>query len=146
MGITGVQLEVGNAPTPFEFRSYGTELALCQRYYVLMAQGNGTGGNLYAPIALGVMRNATRLDLYISFPVTMRTAPSCISGSGTDYYYFTRGGADDTFNSFTLATNSVTNQIALLYNQTEVSGTTGQTGVVYTYPLSTSYVAFSAEL
>jgi hypothetical protein len=32
--ITGVQFEAGSTPTPFEFRQYGTELALCQRYYV----------------------------------------------------------------------------------------------------------------
>ena len=31
--ITGVQLEEGTAASPFEFRQYGTELALCQRYY-----------------------------------------------------------------------------------------------------------------
>lgn len=31
--VTGVQLEVGTTATPFEFRSYGHELALCQRYY-----------------------------------------------------------------------------------------------------------------
>ena len=31
--ITGYQLEVGNTATPFEHRSYGEELALCQRYY-----------------------------------------------------------------------------------------------------------------
>ena len=33
MGVTGVQLEVGDTATPFEHRSYGEELALCQRYY-----------------------------------------------------------------------------------------------------------------
>jgi hypothetical protein len=31
--ITGIQLEVGDTATPFEHRSYGAELALCQRYY-----------------------------------------------------------------------------------------------------------------
>ena len=31
--LSGVQLEVGSVATPFEHRSYGQELALCQRYY-----------------------------------------------------------------------------------------------------------------
>lgn len=31
--ITGIQLEVGDTATPFEYLSYGEELALCQRYY-----------------------------------------------------------------------------------------------------------------
>jgi hypothetical protein len=35
--ITGVQLEVGSSATGFEYRQYGQELALCQRYYELLA-------------------------------------------------------------------------------------------------------------
>jgi hypothetical protein len=31
--ITGVQLEKGSTASPFEYRQYGTELALCYRYY-----------------------------------------------------------------------------------------------------------------
>jgi len=31
--ITGVQLEAGTTASPFEYRQYGTELLLCQRYY-----------------------------------------------------------------------------------------------------------------
>ncbi len=31
--ITGIQLEVGSQATPFEHRSFGEELGLCQRYY-----------------------------------------------------------------------------------------------------------------
>jgi hypothetical protein len=45
--ITGVQLEVGTVATSFDFRSIGTELALCQRYYETgyWLQNSGSGGN-----------------------------------------------------------------------------------------------------
>ena len=43
--ITGIQLEVGEQATPFEHRSYGEELALCQRYCnALMNYGAGDVG------------------------------------------------------------------------------------------------------
>jgi hypothetical protein len=41
--ITGVQLEVGTQATSFEYRQYGTELALCQRYFQSWLKGTGTG-------------------------------------------------------------------------------------------------------
>ena len=67
--ITGVQLEEGTVPTPFEHRPYGTELALCQRYYEWgVASGSGYGS--ITPIFdAGSTSN-------IDFKVTKRIVPS----------------------------------------------------------------------
>jgi hypothetical protein len=84
--ITGVQLEVGSVATPFEHRSYGDELAKCQRYYYKI-QDSGTGSDSFA---MGYNRNTTLCQAFKAFPVTMRTAPTAIetSGDATDYQIF----------------------------------------------------------
>jgi len=65
--ITGVQFEAGSVATPFERRPFGTELALCQRYY---ATGTYTATNAYISAAgVGVFG-------FLSYKVTMRTAPT----------------------------------------------------------------------
>jgi len=48
LNLTGMQLEVGTEATPFEHRSFGQELALCQRYFQMTNAfahfaGRGTG-------------------------------------------------------------------------------------------------------
>jgi hypothetical protein len=45
MNITGFQLEVGSSATSFEYRPYGTELQLCQRYYQTTGSITGVGAN-----------------------------------------------------------------------------------------------------
>jgi len=75
--ITGVQLEVGSVATPFEHRSYGEELALCQRYYYKLA-AEDTFTNFFQ----ASWRATTDARGVVPFPVTMRAIPS-ISTSGS---------------------------------------------------------------
>lgn len=70
--ITGVQLEKGSTATPFEFRSYGTELALCQRYF---ESQDGTSGNRFIISALSGESGGTYFQ-WINLLVQKRTAPT----------------------------------------------------------------------
>jgi len=63
--ITGVQLEVGSSATGFEYRQYGQELQLCQRYYQL-------GAGFTAGWAAG----STTMGGIASLGTTMRAAPT----------------------------------------------------------------------
>ena len=78
--ITGVQLEVGSSATGFEYRQYGTELALCQRYYAQL------GGVTNVAIATGISTSSTTGNVTVKYPTTMRSAPTFtyISISGTN--------------------------------------------------------------
>jgi hypothetical protein len=65
--ITGVQLEKGSTATSFDYRPYGAELALCQRYCVAFG-GNG----LYEPFGMGVETSSTGASVQLGLPVSMR--------------------------------------------------------------------------
>ena len=70
--LTGVQLEVGTVATPFEHRSYGQELALCQRYHTRIEKASGQAISTTAGVLCGV------------FPTEMRASPTgSLSGALT---------------------------------------------------------------
>ena len=85
--ITGWQMEVGSVATPFEHRSFGEELALCQRYYhfsgfpkIIPGQDQSDGslvdyeGQIFSWTLGGSNRHATSY----SFPVKMRSNPAIV--------------------------------------------------------------------
>ena len=69
--ITGVQLEKGSTATSFDYRPYGTELALCQRYYQ----------KLTAMIISGYATSGVSLYGITTFPVELRTSPTMVYSS-----------------------------------------------------------------
>jgi hypothetical protein len=75
-----VQLEVGSTATSFDYRPYGTELGLCQRYYFKLVDSGGF-------VAYGTLYDQSALRSIVTVPyhVTMRTNPSTTItyGSGT---------------------------------------------------------------
>jgi hypothetical protein len=74
--ITGVQLEVGTQATSFDYRPFGTELALCQRYFykAVPTVTNGVYG-------FGYCTSTTEAQFGVQMPVVMRVNPS-FSSSG----------------------------------------------------------------
>jgi hypothetical protein len=138
--ITGVQLEIGSVATPFEHRSYGEELALCQRYYY--KHGQGTGANT-SEIGVGFYYNSTTAEVMVHFPVEMRATPSYVGTSGTNYFVIFRNNAADYVNSFSMPRGST--RCAGLENSTEASGTAGH-GALGRFNSASAIVAFDAEL
>ena len=92
--ITGVQLEAGTTASPFEYRQYGTELALCQRYCQTIAANFSVGYSVSSAVLYSG-------GPYV-FPTTMRIAPTLTGGA-----YTVNTGSAGTVGIWYSSTNSV---------------------------------------
>jgi hypothetical protein len=136
--LTGVQLEKGSTATSFDYRPYGTELALCQRYYYLHASSNSS------PIGTGFYYTASQIRGHVFYKQPMRTSPTAVISTGTSFYYLGANGSNDLFDALSINENSV-NGCEIFSSAGAVTGTAGVAGVLVCQNASSS-VAFSAEL
>lgn len=83
--ITGVQLEKGSTATAFDYRPYGTEVQLCQRYFCKSSNLDVVATNGTAYTTPGMFTSYNNGPAYstiatygptVVFPVTMRISPS----------------------------------------------------------------------
>ena len=138
--ITGVQLEKGSTATSFDYRSYGAELALCQRYYY-----RTTPGSVARPFGSGFTQATTEAIVITPYPVTLRTPPTALEQTGTagDYSY---GEAGTSFTCSAVPIFSVATIDTAMSKLTVASGLTVGRGGYGRAVNATAYLGWSAEL
>jgi len=135
--ITGVQLEKGSTATSFDYRPYGTELVLCQRYCWNYTQS----GYQFNSYACGFALSASQGAFNIQFPVQMRAAPSATYTSGSN---FLMQNASSNYTVTSLTTAYISNQSS--YLKVNSSGMTANAGVILIDQTNASSLLYSAEL
>ena len=139
LNISLVQLEVGDTATPFEHRSYGQELALCQRYYEKWGTSNNNMLYIGGGIGMAWAPNEVRIQLQYS---EKRTSPTC-SASGT--LTWGDGAGSGTLTSFNF--DQPRARSVLLYGTLASGGLTGGKAAQAYWGGSGSFnVTFDAEL
>jgi hypothetical protein len=138
--ITGVQLEKGSTATSFDYRPYGTELQLCQRYYYKETANAGSplGQNAFAV-------SATSARIVGKFAVTLRTRPTALEQTGTAANYFIYTGGTTRVCSAVPVFNDATTETWFV-SATVASGQTAGHGGSAGSDAANVYLAWSAEL
>ena len=141
--VAMLQVEEGTVTTPFELRSYGEELALCQRYYHKEEVSSYT---FIAPVQL---HGSTQYRANLSLPVPLRARPTIThSGLGT---WFAAGSLQAGFsaiaNGYTVSGRTDMANVALTLTPSSVVLAAYQVGMLSGDGTSNvQYIAFDAEL
>jgi hypothetical protein len=80
--VTGVQLEKGSTATSFDYRPYGTELQLAQRYCEVIRPSGSTN---YAGISVGACISGTTAKVGYFYQVAKRSQPTVTYDTASKY-------------------------------------------------------------
>ena len=141
--IWGWQAEYGSKATPFQTASGGSpqaELAMCQRYY--WRQTVDSTGDRFC---MGMNTTTTNAQMFVQYPVTMRTQPSAIETNGTASDYTISQGATSTACDAVPTFSGATTQTGL-FNATLASGLTAGAVVMLRAANANPFIGWSAEL
>lgn len=145
--ITGVQLEIGTAPSDFEFRDFGEELRRCQRYYYRIQCPSTSAA---ACFGTGLTTSTTASSVSVFFPVTMRIAPTALEQSGTpgNYAVYIANTVPVTTSGPSLAAGTSTVYQSVVNYGYSATGSPGQAMFAggSTASGTSAYLGWSAEL
>ena len=141
--ITGIQVEANGFASDFQHRSYGDELALCQRYYQQYYYGQNSAGD-HTVLMNAHSWSTSQIYGSVQFPVRMRSTPTGDITNGTDYWcaYETTPTTD---NFDTMSVWNASENAAILKGTDNLSVTAGQ-GVFVVGANAAARLAFSSEL
>ena len=138
--LTGVQLEVGQNPTEFDHEPFDRTLEKCHRYYEII-KPTGVANSVFG---FGGYYNSSLVFLDFKFKHKRTTSPSLEQTTVTDGYLMETNGAADYWNSFTGMLRT-SHTMAQVYVDSNVSGTAGMAGIIWTNGSST-FLAVEDEL
>ena len=141
--ITGLQLEVGKNATDFEYRSYGEELALCQRYFYI------NGGEQNDIISQAFAPASSEIAVAWPHPTEMRAVPtitiSSTNNNNTDFYFRTINNTGFSLTGSGYALDQMTKHHASIWFN-GMSGVPQVPGQVRVQSGRTAFIHLSAEL
>jgi hypothetical protein len=141
--ITGVQLEKGSTATSFDYRPYGAELALCQRYYWRLM---GSTGQQPAITTMALYTSQSSYGV-VYFPVPMRANPTASYSLLTDFLVYSNSSSKTPTSILSGTAQGDTTVTCAEINATfGTAFTAGNAAWMRCISTTTGYLEYSAEL